>query len=806
MIKSYFKITYRALLKNKFYSAINILGLSLGMAASILIIIFIVDELSYDKFHPQGELIYRVNMQGKMNGNEFNMALSPAPMSQALKDEVPEVADAIRLGAFRTMPIRYEDKTFTEPMMLVAESNFFDFFGFELLQGDPKTALSGTDKIVLTETAAKKYFGNEDAIGEIIFRGSDKTATEVSGVVADPPHNSHIDFDMILSGESWGYMKDLQWSSNNLYTYFQIHPQSNPENVKTALDSFIQKYFGPEIEQYLGISLESFLAQGNQFGYLTQPIHDIHLYSDLDEEIKPSGSIQYLYVFGAIALFIIVIACINFMNLATARSANRAKEVGVRKSVGAGKGRLIGQFLSESMVYSFVSGIVALILIILALRPFNGLSGKDLGLEIFANPLIILGYLGFMILIGLMAGSYPAFYLTSFSPVAVLKGKIRSGVKRSNFRNGLVVFQFIVSISLIISSMVVYKQLNYMQEKDLGFQKENVLKLIHTRSLGINAEAFKQELLGNTGFISASFANALPPNIDWNSVFKTSDTNQDFLCNLNFVDHDHLETMKYELVMGRFFSRDYPSDTGAILLNESAFKQMGWTTLDGNQRLGGFWNVNSEPVQREVIGVLRDFNFESLKSSVRPLIMALGPNPNQEMAIRIGPGDLETKLSFLEATWKKHADGAAFEYSFVDQNFEALFQSEQKMGNIILIFTVLAISIACLGLLGLAAYTTEQRSKEISIRKTLGASMAHLVTILSKDFTILVLVAFVIAGPLAYYFMTNYWLTNFAYRIEIDVLLILLAGVISVTISWLTVSYQSFKTAANNPVDYLKNE
>ncbi|MBA4300507.1 MAG: hypothetical protein C0433_10460 [Cyclobacterium sp.] len=806
MLKSYFKITYRTLIKNKFYSAINILGLSLGMAASILIIIFIVDELSYDKFHPHGELTYRVNMQGKMNGNEFNMALSPSPMAQALKDEVPEVADAIRLGAFRTMPIRYEDKTFTEPMMLVAESNFFDFFGFEMLQGDPNTALSGTDKIVLTETVAKKYFGDEEAIGKVIFRGSDKKATEVSGLVEDPPHNSHLDFNMILSGESWAYMKDLQWSSNNLYTYYRIHPQSNPENVKVALDSFIQKYFGPEIEQYLGISLESFLAQGNQFGYISQPLLNIHLNSDLGEEIKPGGNIQYLYVFGAIAIFIIVIACINFMNLPTARSANRAKEVGVRKSVGAGKGRLIGQFLLESMVYSFVSGFFALVLIILALRPFNALSGKDLGLEIFANPMILLGNLGFIILIGMMAGSYPAFYLTSFSPVAVLKGKIRNGVKRSGFRNGLVVFQFIVSISLIISSMVVYKQLNYMQEKDLGFQKENVLKLLHTRSLGNNAEAFKQELLGNTGFLSASFANALPPNIDWSSVFKTSDTNQDFLCNLNFVDHDHLETMKYELVMGRFFSRDYPSDTGAILLNESAFKQMGWTTLDGNQRLAGFWNVNDEPIQREVIGVLRDFNFESLKSSVRPLIMTLGPNPNQEMAIRIGSGDLETKLSFLEKTWKMHADGAAFEYSFVDQNFEALFQSEQKMGNIILIFTVLAISIACLGLLGLAAYTTEQRSKEISIRKTLGASTAHLVTILSKDFTLLVVLAFVFAGPLAYYFMTNYWLVNFAYRVEIDLFLILMAGVISITISWLTVSYQSFKTAANNPVDYLKNE
>jgi len=806
MLKSYLKITFRNLLKNKVYSGINILGLSLGMAASILIIIYIVDELSYDKFHPGGELIYRVGMQGKMNGNEFNMALSPAPLSLALKDEVPEVADAIRLGAFRTMPIRLEEKTFTEPMMLVAESNFFEFFGFELLQGDPKTALSGTDRIVLTESTSKKYFGDADPIGQIILRGSDKRATEVTGVVADPPHNSHLDFEMLLSAESWAYMKDLQWSSNNLYTYFRIHPGSNPQQVKLALDSFIQKYFGPEIEQFLGISLKAFLEAGNQFGYMIQPLQEIHLHSDLDEEIKQGGSIQYLYIFGAIALFIIVIACINFMNLSTARSSNRAKEVGVRKSVGAGKGRLIGQFLSESIVYSFMSGFLALLLIVIALRPFNSLSGKELGLELFAHPLVLPAFLGFMILIGLMAGSYPAFYLTAFSPVAVLKGKIRSGVKRSNFRNGLVIFQFFISISLIISSMVVYKQLNYMQEKNLGFDKENVIKLLHTMALGKNSESFKQELLANSGFVTASYANALPPNIDWNSVFKTSDSKQDFLCNLNFVDHDHLETMKYKMVMGRFFSKDYPSDTGAILLNESAFRQMGWTTLDGNQRLGGFWNVNSEPVEREVIGVIQDFNFESLKNAVRPLIMTLGPEPNRELAVRISPGDLESKLAFLERTWKKHSDGAAFEYSFVDANFDTLFIQEKKMGNIILIFTVLAISIACLGLFGLAAYTAEQRSKEISIRKALGASIANLVTILSKDFTILVGIAFLIAGPLSYYLMTNFWLQNFAFRVDIDVFLILIAGVISIVIAWLTISVQSFKTAMNNPVDYLKNE
>lgn len=806
MLKNYFLTAWRIMSRQKAYSAINILGLSLGMAASILIIIYVVDELSYDKFHKDGERIYRVNMAGSMNGNDFNMGFTPAPMAAALKEEVPEVEEVIRLGMFRTMPIQHGEKTFTEPYMLVADPNFFDFFSFILLEGDPKTALEGTNKVVLTETAAKKYFGDENPIGKIILRGSDKRETVVSGIAADPPHNSHLVFGMILSGESWPYMKDEQWSSNNLYTYFRLYPNANPEKVKKALDQFVEKYIGPELENFLGLSMDALREQGSGLGYYLSRLHDIHLYSETQEEIKPGGKIQYLYIFGAIALFIIFIACINFMNLSTARSANRAKEVGVRKSIGAQKNRLVLQFLSESVMYSLISIFIAFFLILLALRPFNTLSGKDLGLGIFTDPFVIVGLLVFAVLVGVLAGSYPAFYLTSFSPAMVLKGKIRSGAKRSHFRNGLVVFQFLISISLIISSMVVYKQLRYMQDKNLGFDKENVINLLHTRSLGQNGQAFKNELLSQSAFVSASYANDLPPNIDWSTVFKTIQNNQDFLCNLYFTDHDNLETMGFEMVKGRFFSKDFPSDTAAVILNETAYNMMGFGEIDGTQRISSFWPDTDGMTEKTLIGVIKDFNYESLRTQVRPLVMILGPEPNNELAIRLAAGNVQESLQLLETIWKKHSNGAAFEYSFIDANYNSLFQSEQKMGNIILVFTVLAISIACLGLFGLAAYTTEQRSKEISIRKAMGATVAHLVTILSKDFTILVLLAFVISGPMTYYLMSNYWLSNFAYRIEIDLLLIMLAGLISVVIAWLTVSYQSFKTAASNPVDYLKNE
>lgn len=805
MLRNYLKIVFRNLRNNKIHSTINILGLSLGIAASVLIVVFVADEMSYDKFHPQSENLYRVDFTGKLNGNEFNMAMTGASVGPALAEDLPEVESALRVGLWESIPIQYEDLTFTEGDILVAESNFFDFFGYELIQGDPSTVLDGPNKIVITEDNARKYFGEEDPIGKVLLRGSGKTATEITGVIRNPPSNSHLTYDMVLSGESWEYLKNENWSSNNLYTYFRTYPEVDMSNVQASLDGFIEKYFGPEIEQYLGFSMDELRAQGNNVGYGFMPVEDIHLYSELSEEPTTPGNIQYLYIFGAISIFIILIACINFMNLATAKSANRAKEVGVRKTIGASRIPLMGQFLAESIIYSFLSGMVALLLILVALQPFNALSGKNLSWFVFLDPVLLSGFLAFLVFVGLLAGSYPAFYLTSFSPSEVLKGKVRKGAKRSGFRNGLVVFQFFVSISLIISSLVVYKQLTYMQEVNLGFDKENVINLLHTRSLGNNAEAFKQELLANTGFRAASFANNLPPSIDWTSVYRAVNTEQDYLFTMNWVDFDHLEAMGYEMIEGRFFSKDFPSDSSAIVINESAFKQIGWTALDGTQKISGFFNGDDNE-EKQVIGVIKDFNYDNLKLKIEPLIMGVAPENYQEMAIRLNPGVISDRIELIESLWEKYANGAAFEYSFVDSNFDSLYQSEKNMGNIILVFTVLAISIACLGLFGLAAFTTEQRAKEISIRKALGATMSNLVILLSKDFTLLVLIAFVIAGPLAYYIMDSYWLQNFAFRTDIGWVLIAGAGSISVLISWFTVSYQSFKTAASNPVKFLKSE
>lgn len=803
MIRNYLKTALRIMLRQKGYSAINVIGLSIGIAASLIIIIYIADELSYDKMHHQASLIYRIGFSGRLQGNEFNMATSSAPMAEAMQQEIPDVASVVRFGLFRTMPMSVGDKHFTEENFLAADSNFFDFFSFPVVQGNPKTFLKGPNKIVVTESMSKRYFGEENPIGKTMLWGSDRKVCEVTGVVKDSPANSHISFDAILSGDTWDYMRDTHWTSNNIYTYVKLNAHGSIENLQKQLNNMVEKNMGPELERFIGMDLKQFRAQGNRVGLFVQPLLDIHLRSNLNEELQPNGNIQYLYIFGVVAVFIILIACINFMNLSTARSANRAKEVGVRKSIGAFRDRLIFQFLSESLLYSVLSMVVGLGIIGLCLEPFNILAGKHLDFSIFTHWPVIAGLIIFTFVIGLISGSYPAFYLTAFKPTEVLKGKIRSGFKNSALRNVLVVFQFIISISLIFGSMVVYRQLKYVQGKNLGFDKENVVELLHTMGLGNNAQAFKNALNSNAFFKGASFSNNLPPNVSWNSAFRKIGSEQDFLLFMYTMDHDHLATMGYTMKEGRFFSRDFATDTAAVILNETAYNQMGFKSLDEAEILGYY--QGEKGMKLKVIGVMKDFNFRSLKDEVKPMAILLGPEPNFDMAIRLAPGNTAEQIATLEALWKQYAPGAPFEYSFLDQNFDAQFRAEQRMGQIILIFTVLAITIACLGLFGLAAYTAEQRSKEISIRKVLGASVSQVMMLMSKDFTLLILVAFIIATPLAWYVAED-WLQGFANRVDIDISLVIIAGIISLLIALVTISFQSIRAARENPVKAMRSE
>jgi len=803
---NYFKVALRNITRQKFYAFINIFGLSIGMASAILILVYINDELSFDKFHKDANKIYRVGINGRLAGQDFNGAYSSAPMATAFVDEIPEIYDAVRLNIWTKVITKYEDKAFSEPKLLLADSNFFSFFTFNLLQGNKDEVLKGPNKLVLTESTAKKYFGysgqgDTSPIGKLMTIGNGTRTCEVTGIAEDPPTNSHFHFNMIMSMDSWEQSKRTEWTSNNFLMYFKV--AGSPDHLDEKFEAMVNKYVGPEIKQYLGIDIDQFREQGGAYKYVYEPLTDIHLKSRLDGQIEPGGRIDYLYIFGSIALFIILIACINFMNLTTARSANRAKEVGIRKTIGAVRIRLMGQFFSESILFAVISAVLALIIIWLVLPSFNTLAGKEISMAAFANPTFLASIIGLVILVGIGAGSYPAIYLTSFKPAEVLKGKVRAGFRTSGIRSFLVILQFSISIGLIISTLLVYQQLNHLQNKNLGFEKDNVLIIDNVPKLENNKQAFKDILLQSPGIADVSYSTHVPPHIENNSVFRPLGENaEDNLFYFYRVDEDYDETMGLDIVQGRFFSKDIASDSNAVILNEAAMKQLGWQNYEGHGLFS--FNDSDDGEVINVIGVVKDFNFQTLRNDVKPMLLLYGPDWGL-VSIRIKSGNLQESIDFIENTWTELSGNAPFDYVFLDEDFDSLFRAEQRMGSIFLVFTILAIVIACLGLFGLASFTAEQRSKEISIRKVMGASIAQVVLMLSASFTKLVLISFLVATPIAYYGM-NLWLEGFAYRITIGFITLFAGGIAALLISWLTISFQAFRAARANPVGSLRSE
>lgn len=793
--------------RQKFYSFINIFGLTLGMATALFILLYISEELSYDRFHADAERIYRVGIRGRLADQDFNMATAPEPMAITLVEEIPEIEAAVRIRPVTQVIIQYEDKAFTEDVVLLADSNFFSFFSFQLIEGAKEDALKGPNKMVLSETAAKKYFnyqgkGDTSPLGKIILYGTRNVACEVTGIAQDPPAKSHFTFSMIQSMDTWEGSKRNQWTSNSSYTYYKVAPNAN-RNLQSKFDDLVIKYVGPEIFQYLGIGIEEFRQQGGDYRYIPESMLDIHLKSTFGEQILPNGNIQYLYIFGAIGLFIIVIACINFMNLATARSANRAKEVGIRKTIGAARGRLITQFFTESFLYGLLSLLISILLVWMLLPLFNQLAGKDIALNSLLSSQFVMGMIVLVIFVGLGAGIYPALYLTSFQPVEVLKGKIRAGFKSSGLRSFLVTLQFTISIVLIISTLIVFQQVDYIQNKNLGFSKDNVLIIDNINKLGTNKQAFKDMLKKQEGINNVSYSQYVQPHIGNSSVFRPSGENQeDILFSYNTIDEDHLATMKMELAQGRNFSKDIASDSMAVMMNEAAFKLIGWDNIEGKEILE-FQDEGIGPHFR-VIGVVKDFNYETLKNKVRPLLLFYAPE-NQMVSIQLSGSNLQDKVAFIGDKWKELSGNAPYDYTFIDQEFDALFRAEQRMSFLFTVFTVLAIAIASLGLLGLASFTAEQRAKEIGIRKVMGSSVSQIVLLLSGGFTKLVVISFIIAAPISYYAMSN-WLESFAFRIDINLLTLLVGGIVALMVRWITISFQSYKAARANPANSLKSE
>lgn len=812
MLSNYLRVAFRSLTRSKFFSLINILGLAIGICSFLLIIFFVQDELSYDKHLPHADRMYRIDMTGRFGGNEFNIAVVSGAQGPQMKEDFPEIEDYVRFRTRGYFLVKYEENTWKEEDVAFVDANAFDFFGIKMLAGDPKTALQEPNSLVISEQLAKKMFGDEEAVGKIV-KVSNTDDYKITGVMAAMPHNTHFKFDMLASMAGLEEAKNAIWLSQNFQTYLRLVEGATPEALEAKFPDMTAKYIGPELERFMGASMEEFAEAGNKIGYYLTPVTDIHLYSTVQAQLGPNGDIKYVYIFSAVAIFILIIACVNFMNLATARSANRAKEVGIRKVMGAYRSNLIKQFLIESLMITAISFSIAIAFTAIALPYFNQLTGKEFSLSILATPTLGIALLGIMIFVGLLAGSYPAFFLSAFQPASVLKGKLQAGMKSGGLRSTLVVFQFGISIFLVVGTLTVFDQLQYIQTKKLGYDREQLIVLQNTFVLDKSIESFKNEVLTNNAFKNGTISSFLPirSNSNNSAVFpgKNPKSNSTTSCAFFYVDYDYIPTLGMELLTGRNFSKDFGADSTGVIITESTARQFGIVDDPIGKELGTYEGGSADDPDLniavfKVIGVVKDFHFESLKTDIRPAVIFLGESPGR-ITFRLNTTDYPAAINYLHEKWDEFAPGQPFEYAFYDEEFNSEYKAEQKVGQIFGIFAGLAIFIACLGLFGLAAFTAEQRTKEVGIRKVLGATTGSIILLLSKEFMKLVLIAFVIAVPLAWYAMDT-WLQDFAYRTSLSASVFLVAGGLSFFIAWLTMSFHSYKAAVLNPARSLRTE
>ena len=811
MLKNYIVTGIRNILKHKFYAIINIFGLTVAITSALFIALYIMDEMSYEDFHQEAETIYRVGLKAQLGDQKLSVFSSPPPLAIAMADEIPEVEATCRIWSWDDVIIRYEDNAFTEDKFYLVDSNFFEVFTFDLVQGDKSTVFKDPESIVLTETLAKKYFGDEDPIGKILTVANHKQAMKVTGVAKDPPHNTNIKFNFLLPIYSQQYMRtNTRWLNNFLRTFFKVYPGSDMTRVQEKLKEMVIANVGPELEQAMGINLEQFAEQKEgQYGFTFQPIQNIHLKSELQYEMEPTSDIKYLYIFGAIGLFILLIGSINFMNLSTARSAGRSREVGMRKTFGSFRHQLILQFLVESIIYTLVATLFSLILFAVLLPEFNLLSAKTIQFTSVLNGWMIIALTTIVLIVGLLAGSYPAFYLSKFGITEVFQGKIAKGMKGGTIRGGLVVLQFAISIFMIICTSIVYKQLLYTQNKDLGYNKEKILAIFNANRLENNKKAFKTDLLQNHGINSVSFSSNPIPGVGNTNVFRKEGSEEDHMVAQYWSDYDQLDVYQFKLVTGRYFSRDFPSDSSAVILNESAAKMFGWENPIGENVLQST-EEGFKPMQ--VIGVVRDFNFESLRDEIRPLLINFvkeesggGDMRANLVTVRFTMDDHREAIDIITSTWKKYSNGEPIEFVFLDQTLDDMYRTEQRTGKLFSVFTVIAIFIASLGLFALASYTAEQRTKEIGIRKAMGATGFTIIRLLSMEFTKYVFIGFLIAIYPAYYFIDS-WLQGFAYQVSYGVGIFLISGLAGLIVALVTVAYQAFRAAGTNPSTALRYE
>lgn len=800
MLKNYLKIALRNMLKNRAFSFINVSGLAIGMACCVLILLFVQDEMTYDAYHEEADQIYRLYALNKSGGEERYLAPIGAPVAEVFDETLPEVKKAVRINRGSRVLVEYRDKRFFEERFFFGDPGLFDVFDFPLIKGSSQTALAAPFDCVITETTAKKYFGEADPLGESIVVDNNNSYT-ITAVMEDIPSNSHFHFDFIASLETLTSLLGERYLKHpgNLafYTYLLLEKNTDPRELERKMAEGVRQSYGEKIA-----AMRIFLLQ---------PLKSIHLRSRLEYEIEPNSSISFVYTYSAIALCILLIAAFNFVNLSTARSAKRAREVGMRKVLGAFRYQLVKQFLGETILFCIISLLFAVLLVRLFLPLFNSFAGKQIPLNFLIDPSILFGVMGIVLAVGILGGLYPAVFLSAFEPIRTLKGKLGAGGKSRSFRRFLVLAQFTISIVLIIGTFIIRDQLNYMRNQNLGFSKEQVIVIpMHDQATRQGFEVIKSEFLNHSSVQNVTASSSVPGRPVTNIAYRLEGLPDDepYSMDTFFVDYDFLNTMGIEIVQGRGFSKEFGSDAeSAFMLNEAAVRELNWKDALGKQVIwpSDLRRLDAIVKKGQVVGVVRDFHVASLHEEIAPTLLQVRPSSFRYISAKISPVNIPDTLSFFRERWSRFSPAFPFEYTFLDEDFDKLYRADEKVGRLVGTFSLLAIIVACFGLFGLASFAAEQRTKEIGVRKVLGASVMGIILLLSREFTKWVLVANIIAWPIAYFSM-NRWLQNFAYKMSTNPMVFILSGFLVFAVALATVSFQSVKAAVSDPIDSLRYE
>ncbi len=800
------KIAVRNLWSQKSSSLINIIGLSIGLAGSLIIFLFVFHEMNYDNFHENGKNIYKVIQHSMVNGEASFDGVTPVPMAATLMSDYPEVLNTVRLYQSDNIYAIADQLYFNIKHALYVDSSFFRVFSFNLIKGDITSVLSELRSVVLTESSARKMFGTEDPINKMIRFENDPDNFRVTGISQDPPENSHFAYDMLISMDAFWDNNSSFWLRNNVNTYVLLKDRFPSQNLEEKFPEMIKKYIGPQFQRTIGFSMDDFIRKGNYLEYKLQPIRDIHLNTSINHGLKPSSNRKYIYIFSLVGFFILLIAVINFINLSTARSTKRALEIGLRKVFGSSAKKIIWQFLSESILVSIISLVIAFSLLKIMLPYVNRMTDLSLRLSTFNPGILILFLSGTAIIIGILAGFYPAFFLSSFKPISVLKDKLRSGSKGSMIRSILVIVQLFIAIVILSCTLVIYKQLKFMQKKDLGFDKERVMVIRRANVLSNRLGALMEEIKKSPEIVNITNSNAIPgfPNGDDAFTVEGGSQSETYVLQTAWVDFSFIRTFKMTIVDGRDFTQDFGSDSSVVIINEAAAKKLELNNPIGTRLMRP--DEKGNYTYFPVIGVVKDFHFRSLHNAVQPFIMFIKPgktNWGGYLSIRLGNGDINKSIQSIVNSWKRYTNGQPLEYTFLDEDLKLLYNEEVRTGRLSVTFTILAIFIACLGLFGLISFTTVQRTKEIGVRKIMGASVSSIVVLLSSETVRLIIIASLLAWPVAWIFLKD-WLGDFAFRIRLNPVIFLFTSIIILGLSLLTIGFQVWFAATRNPADTLR--